>query len=146
MYPQQQSHDREAIVAGAIKEVVSELRLVDVADYVAFIHLERFASVADIVDSAAELYFQPGTLRLGNGGEVHLDWSGEPRIVLDLELKPSGATVYFTLGMTSEHAFVDVNYVSFDRPATEPDENTAFLQAALERCRIRKSEGLRMAG
>jgi hypothetical protein len=146
MHRQQHSSDREAVVADAIKEVVSELRMVDVAYYVAFIHLERFANVADIVDSAAELYFQPGTLKLGNGGEVHLDWSGSPRVVLDLELKPSGATVYFTLGMTDKQASVDVNYVSFDKPSAEPEENTAFLQAALEDARIRKTEGLRMAG
>lgn len=146
MHRQPNSLDREAIVADAIKEVVSELRMVDVTYYVAFIHLERFANVADIVDSAAELYFQPGTLKLGNGGEVHLDWTGSPRVVLDLELKPSGATVYFTLGMTDKHASVDVNYVSFDEPSAEPDDNTAFLQAALEQARIRKTEGLRMAG
>jgi hypothetical protein len=146
MHRQPNSLDREAIVADAIKEVVSELRMVDVTYYVAFIHLERFANVADIVDSAAELYFQPGTLKLGNGGEVHLDWTGSPRVVLDLELKPSGATVYFTLGMTDKHASVDVNYVSFDEPSPEPDDNTAFLQAALEQARIRKTEGLRMAG
>ncbi len=146
MNRQPQSLDREIIVADAIREVVSELRMVDVAHYVAYIHLERFASVADIVESAAELYFHPGTLRLGHGGEVHLDWTGTPRVVLDMELKPSGATVYFTLGMTSEHACVDVNYVAFDNPSPEPDENTFFLRSALQGARIRKSDGMRMAG
>ena len=43
---------REIIVADAIREVVSELRLVDVADYVAYIRLEYFANLADIVESA----------------------------------------------------------------------------------------------
>ena len=146
MHRQPQSQDREIIVADAIREVVSELRMVDVADYVAFIHLERFANVADIVDSAAELYFVPGTLKLGNGGEAHVDWSGKPKIVLDLELKPAGATVYFTLGLTEAHASVDVNYVAFDQPSPEPHENTSFLEAALDAARIRKSEGLRMTG
>lgn len=146
MIRQPHTLDREVIVADAIKEVVSELRMVDVTYYVAFIHLERFANVADIVDSAAELYFQPGTLKLGNGGEVHLDWAGGPKVVLDLELKPAGATVYFTLGLTDQHASIDVNYVSFDEPSPEPEENTVFLQAALEQARIRKTEGLRMVG
>ncbi len=146
MFRQPQPQNREVIVADAIKEVVSELRMVNVADYVAFIHLEQFANVADIVDSAAELYFMPGTLKLGHGGEVHLDWHGEPKIVLDLELKPSGATVYFTLGMTSENASVDVNYIAFDQPSPEPHENTAFLEAALGAARIRRSAPMRMAG
>jgi hypothetical protein len=146
MHRQPHSQDREIIVADAIKEVVSELRMVDVADYVAFIHLEQFANVADIVDSAAELYFQPGTLRLGNGGEVHIDWAGGAKVVLDLELKPSGATIYFTLGLTDRHASVDVNYVAFEQPAPEPEANTAFLAETLEQSRIRKTEGLRMTG
>ena len=143
---QPHSLHREIVVAEAIKEVVSELRLVDLADYVAFIRLEQFANVADLVDSAAELYFIPGTLKLGNGGEVHLGWSGQPKVVLDLELKPSGAKVYFTLSLTDEHASVDVNYVSFDRPSPDPDKNTAILEAVLADARIRKTQDLRMTG
>ena len=67
---QAHSGDREIIVAKAIENVVAELRMVDVADYVAYIKLERFANISDLVASAAELYFMPGTLRLGHGGEA----------------------------------------------------------------------------
>lgn len=140
MNRQPHSSTREIIVADAIKEVVSELRLVDVGDYIAYIRLERFASVADLVDSAAELYFEPGALRLGHGGEAHVGWGQTPRIVLDLELRPAGVTVYFALTMTARHAAVEVNYVSFDEASSDPLENNAFLEAALERSRIRKSE------
>lgn len=140
MNRQPHSSTREIIVANAIKEVVSELRLVEAGDYIAYIRLERFASVADLVDSAAELYFEPGTLRLGHGGEAHVSWGHAPRIVLDLELRPIGVTVYFALTMTAKHASVEVNYVSFDNPSADPLENNAFLEAALERARIRKSE------
>ena len=140
MNRQPHSSTREVIVANAIKEVVSELRLVDVGDYIAYIRLERFASVADLVDSAAELYVQPGTLRLGHGGEAHVSWGHAPRIVLDLELRPGGATVYFALTMSAKHAAVEVNYVAFDDPSPDPRENDAFLEAALERTRIRKTE------
>ncbi len=130
---------REAIVAEAIKDVVGELRLVDVADYIAFIRLEHFATVSDIVDSAAELYFLPGTLKLGHGGEAHVTWASAPRIVLDLELRPAGATVYFALILEDERAAVEVNYVAFERPDPEPHRNTAFLAEAIEGSRIRKS-------
>ena len=146
MNRQAHSETREIIVANSIKEVVSELRLVDAADYISFIHLEQFANIADIVDSAAELFFVPGTLKLGHGGEVHAGWSVPPRVVLDLELKPAGATVYFTLTMADEHAAVDVTYVSFDDPSEDPDENSAFLAGALDAARIRKSQPMRMAG
>jgi hypothetical protein len=146
MNRQAHSNCREVIVANAIQHVVSELRLVDVADYIAFMRLESFASIADIVDSAAELYFMPGTLKLGHGGEAHVGWTESPRIVLDLELRPRGATVYFQLTLSALHASVDVNYVSFDDASANPEENTAFLEGALDDARIRKTVALRMTG
>jgi hypothetical protein len=138
MNRQAHSADREVLVANAIKEVVSELRMVDVSDYVAFIRMGHFANVSDLVDSAAERFFMPGTIRLGHGGEAHLAWTGEPKIVLDLELRPSGATVYFKLAMGAETASIDVNYVAFENAAGTPAENTAFLATAIEQAKIRK--------
>lgn len=140
MIRQPHAASRELIVANAIKETVAELRLVDVADYIAFIRLEHFATLSDLVDSAAELFFMPGTVRLGHGGEARVGWSESPVIVLDLELRPSGATVYFSLTLTADTASVEVNYVSFDKPDADPERNTARLAEALERARIRRTE------
>jgi len=142
MNRQPNSIDREIVVAEAIKDVVSELRMVDVADYIAFIRLERFSSIADIVQSASELYLMPGTLLLGHGGDARVAWEAKPSIMLDLELRPAGACVYFTLHMGDEAAAVEVNYVSFDSPAEDPDANTAYLADALKNARIRKSWGI----
>lgn len=142
MNRQPHSSAREIIVAKAIQEVVSELRLVDVADYVAYIRMEHFANLSDIVESASELYLMPGTLKFGHGGEACIAWTGEPRISLDLQLRPKGATVYFTLSLSALKAGVDVTYVAFDDPSPDPAENTRFLAAALARSRIRKSEPL----
>lgn len=143
MNRQPYADSREVIVAEAIEPVVRELRLVEVADYIAFIRLEHFACLSDLVDSAAELFFLPGTLRLGHGGEAHVDWSGHPRIVLDLELRPPGVTVYFQLTLTENEASVVVNYVSFVHPDEDPSRNTDLLEAAIERARIRKPEQVR---
>jgi hypothetical protein len=140
MNRQPHASSREIVVARAIEPAVAELRLIDVADYIAFIRLEHFACLSDLVDSAAELFFMPGTLRLGHGGEAHVDWSGHPRIVLDLELRPPGVTVYFQLTLTEHEASVVLNYVSFERPDEDPARNTALLGDALERARIRKRE------
>ncbi|MDN5928768.1 MAG: hypothetical protein L0I29_17000 [Hyphomicrobiales bacterium] len=138
---QAHSETREVIVAKAIENVVAELRMVDVADYVAYIKLERFANISDLVASAAELYFMPGTLRLGHGGEAEICWAAPPKIVLDLELRPRGATIYFTLALSDKHAEIDVNYVSFDEPGSDPLANTDFLEAAIADARIRKTHG-----
>jgi|SRR5690606_5624242 hypothetical protein len=146
MNRQPHSSTREVIVANAIGEVVSDLRLVDVGDYVAYIRLERLACVADLVDTAAELYFQPGTLRLGHGCEAHVSWEAPPHIVLDLELRPAGVTVYFSLTLAARDASVEVNYVAFDRPAADPGHNDAFLARALEHARIRRTEPMVAAG
>ncbi|MBZ9740151.1 hypothetical protein [Mesorhizobium sp. CO1-1-4] len=142
MNRQPHAKSREIIVASAIEQVVVELRLVDVADYIAFIRLEHFACLSDLVDSAAELFFKPGTLRLGHGGEAHVDWSGSPRIVLDLELRPPGVTVYFQLTLSETGNTVAVNYVSFEKPGEDPEHNTALLEAVVEEARIRKVEPL----
>jgi hypothetical protein len=122
--------------------VATELRLVDLADYVAFIRMGHLANLADLVEPDAERFFMPGTLRLGHGGDVQLDWTGEPKVCLDLELKPRGATVYFTLTLAAATAGAGVNYVAFEEPAATPEENTAFLEAAIEDSRIRPSEAL----
>jgi len=142
MIRQPHSIDREMVVAEAIQDVVSELRMVDVADYIAFIRLEHFSCIADIVQSASELYLMPGTLALGHGGDLRVSWEDKPSIALDLELRPAGACVYFTLHMADQAAAIEVNYVSFDDPNEDPQANTAFLAEALDKSRIRKTVGI----
>ena len=137
MHRQPHSLEREIIVADAIGPVVSELRMVELADYVAFIRMERFANISDLVDSAAELYFMPGTVRLGHGGEAHVSWTDQPRIVLDLELRPRGATVYAKLTMDPDIAGIEVNYVAFDEPNMDPERNSEFLRSALDMARVK---------
>ena len=146
MNRQPHSSAREIIVASVLREVVSELRLVDVADYIAFIRLEQHGNLADIVESAAELYLMPGTLGFGHGGDVNIGWGGEPTITLDLQLKPRGATIYFALKLSALKASVEVNYVAFDEPSPDPAENTRFLAEALEGSRIQRNAPMAMRG
>lgn len=146
MIKQPHTESREIIVADAIRDVVSELRLVDVADYVAFIRMERFSSIADLVDSAAELYFMPGTLRLGHGGEAHACWSMPPKIALDLELHARGAKVFFTLTLADTNAGVELNYVSFEDASEDADLNTMRLKASLDDARLQMRQPMLKAG
>lgn len=123
--------DREKIVGDAIWPVASELRLMDVADLIAMLRFERYGDLSDVVASAAELFFLPGTVRLGIGGDYTLDWSGEARVVLDLELRPKGVTVYTRLTLEDEKAGVEIDHIVFDSPNEDPDANTALLAEAL---------------
>lgn len=133
------SEQREKIVADAIRPVATELRLIDAADYIALLRFESHGSLADLVSSAAELYFLPGTVNFGIGGNYSLDWDTQPEISLDLELKPDGVTVYARLALGKDTAGLEINHIAFQSPSSDPDENTAFLAKSLNAAKFVKS-------
>lgn len=135
------SAPREVIIAEAIRPVVSELRMVEASDYIAFIRMELFGNIADLVETAAEQYFMPGVLRMGIGGQARVGWGLQPEIELDLELHPGGVSVYFTLGMRADTAFVRITYISFENSDASPEENTQLLESALLRSRFARASG-----
>lgn len=132
------SDQREKLVADAITPVASELRMLDAADLISLLRFEQFGNLSDLVASAAELYFLPGTVRFGAGGDYRLEWGSEPEIVLDLEIKPPGVTVYAQLALRNQSAGVEINHISFQQPSPDPDENTAFLEKSLNAARFKK--------
>lgn len=136
MKSQEFSDEREAIVLQNIRELANDLRYVDVADYVAFVRCERLGNIADIVNSAAELFFYPQTLRFGHGGEVELTWDEPPRVALDLEFSNLGVNVYFQLVLRGECMQVDLRHVTFSEPRPDTAENTQLMARAFANARI----------
>ncbi|MBB5704006.1 hypothetical protein FHS76_003921 [Ochrobactrum daejeonense] len=130
------SNEREAIIARHMREIAADLRLVDPADYIAFIRCELFANIADIVSSATELYFLPGTLELGHGGEYRCDWQSPPAIVLDMEFRHQGVYAYFRLTLTAGTAGVELNHIAFENADDDPARNTARLIRAFDMARL----------
>jgi len=63
------SAEHEKIVAEALSPVATELRMIDAADLVSLLRYERWGNISDLVASAAELYFLPGTVNFGTSGE-----------------------------------------------------------------------------
>lgn len=59
------------IVAEAINPIATELRLLDPADLISLLRFECYGSIADLVSSAAELYYHPGTINFGAGGDIN---------------------------------------------------------------------------
>ena len=133
------STQREKIVADAINPVASELRLLDAADLISLLRFEYYGNLSDLVASAAELYFHPGTINFGLGGNYRLEWDGKPEVVLDLEIKPQGVTIYAQLTLANDHAGIEINHISFQNASDDPDENTALLESGLQRARYSTS-------
>lgn len=134
------TNQRERIVAEAISPVASELRLLDAADLISLLRLELYGNLSDLVSSAAELYFHPGTVVFGAGGDYRLDWGGPPEIVLDLEIKPRGITIYSQLTLTNEQAGLDIKHIAFHDSSGDPDTNTRMLAERLQEARFVKGQ------
>lgn len=128
--------EREKALAEGLKEVASELRLIDAADFVAFIRTEQFANVANLVNSSTELYFKAGTIRFGQSGDIDLEWGGIPSVSLDMEFHHMQVNVYFRLVLQAVHAGVEIDYITFDEGSADPDENTRRLVRAIASARL----------
>jgi hypothetical protein len=130
------THEREKALADGIKEVASELRLIDAVDFVAFIRTGQFGNIGTLVSSSSELYFKPGTIAFGQSGDVGLTWGGTPSICLDMEFHHMRVNVYFRLFLEALNAGIEIDYISFDGGSPDPDENTRRLVEALTSARL----------
>jgi hypothetical protein len=146
MLSSEYSLERERIIAEAIAPFAAEMRLVNVEHFIAFMVLERYAFVADIVKSSAELHFAPGFLELGHGGDVRLDWETLPSICLDLVMRPAGLTAYFSLTLAGAAAHIELTYISFAKPSSSAAENTRLLERSIAAYRIEKPAKHNAAG
>ncbi|OHV83531.1 hypothetical protein [Rhizobium sp. LCM 4573] len=134
------STEREKILARALSPVATELRLLDAADLISLLRFECYGNLSDLVASAAELYFHPGTVNFGAGGEYRLEWSGPAEVILDLEIKPPGITVYARLTLTDAQAGIEIDHIAFADPSESPEENTIFLERSLAEAQFTRSE------
>jgi hypothetical protein len=130
------SREREKALADGLREVASELRLVDPADYIAFIRTEQFGNLRNLVNSSTEMFFKPGTICFGLSGEVELPWGCAPCIALDMEFHHLNVSAYFRLVLQSLQAGIEISYVSFEGGSDDPDKNTQRLVEAIEDARI----------
>ena len=129
-------YEREKTLGHGVRELASDLRLVDPGDYLAFVRSERFANIANLVASSAELFFKPGTIFFGHSGDVDLKWDQTPTVALDMEFRHMRVNVYFRLFLEAQRAGVEITYVAFEGASEEPDENTRRLIEAIADARL----------
>lgn len=140
------SAEHERIVAEALSPVATELRMIDAADLVSLLRYERWGNISDLVSSAAELYFLPGTVNFGTGGEYRLDWDSKPEILLDLEIKPEGVTIYAKLSLADLQAGLEIDHIAFHSDKPDPTTEAEFLERTLSASKfIAKPDGIETA-
>ncbi len=130
------SREREKALADGMRDVASELRLVDPADFIAFIRTEQFGNIRNLVNSSTEMFFKPGTICFGLSGEVDLPWGCTPCVSLDMEFHHLNVSAYFRLVLQSLQAGIELSYVSFEGGSEDPDRNTERLIEAIDDARI----------
>jgi hypothetical protein len=128
--------EREKALADGLRDVASELRLIEATDLVAFIRTEQFGNIANLVNSSTELYFKPGSVRFGQSGDVSLTWGGVPSIALDMEFHHSRVKVYFRLLLEALQAGVEITYINFEDAAADPAQHTRLLIEAIAASRL----------
>jgi len=127
---------RERVLAEGLDRVAAELRLVDPQDYIAFIRMELFGNIANIVNSSTELYYRPGTLKFGMSGDVNISWGEPAQVTLDMEFEHDDVKAYFRLILAGDQAGVELTFLSFATPAADPAVNTRRLGDAMASARL----------
>lgn len=102
----------EKMLGDSLAEVASELRLVEVSDFIAFIRDGHTANLESIVDSSTELFFRRGTLRLGSSSDVVLEWGTPPIVKLGMEFHNHDISIYFHLILESDRVGLEIDYMS----------------------------------
>lgn len=133
--------ERERALAEALTGVASDMRLVDAADFVAFVRTAQFANIANIVASSAELYFKPGTLRFGRSCEADVGWDGQPLVTVSLEFQHKGVLAFCRLMLAADHPSVEIDGLCVTPPCDSTDAETARFIEALNSARISPVRG-----
>jgi hypothetical protein len=129
---------RTKALAEGLREVAAELRLVDLADFVTFIHREQFANIQDLVNSSVELFFKHGTLIYGAMANFDLDWDRSPTVTLGMEFHYQSVTILFDLMLQAKDAGVEIRAISFDGSPASPEEETKIFIEAITAARLLK--------
>ena len=130
------TQERERVLGDGLRDVASELRLIDAVDLVAFIRTEQFGNIKTLVNSSTELFFKPDTIAFGASGDVDLKWGAPPAIGLDMEFRHQSINVYFRLLLEAVHAAIEIHHISFGDGSSDPDENTRALAEAIADARL----------
>lgn len=125
----------EQALTHALMDVACELRLIDIADIVAYVRGDRMGNLFDLVSSSIELYFRPGTLNFACMAEVRSSWAKPPLVEFELDFACDGVAANFNLGLDPWTFSVELRRLRFSGDASAETSLPRFA-AALEKARI----------
>jgi hypothetical protein len=126
----------ERLLAIHLVDVATELREVDAADLVVWIHGNRLGNIASIVASCLEPAFKPGTLRFAISGGIRMTWSGLTEARIDMEFHYLGIDCYFALHIGDSSAGVDIEFLGIDGATCRSPDCVERFQSALNGARL----------
>ncbi|MGO9742443.1 MAG: hypothetical protein ACLPN5_13205 [Roseiarcus sp.] len=127
----------ERILADALVDVATELRLADPAELLLMIRSDHEANIADLVNSSSELFFKAGSLRYGLVARYELGWESTPSVRLDMEFRHAEVTVFFRLTIGRARGGVEVVDIFIDDgEPTDVEVSRARLAQAIAEARV----------
>jgi hypothetical protein len=127
----------ERVLADAMVDVATELRLADPTEFALMIRGDQEANIADLVNSSSELFFKTGALKYGLAAKFDLGWESTPIVGLDMEFRHEAVTVFFRLMIGAARAGVEIIDVLIenDEP-TDAEDSCARLAEAIAGARV----------
>lgn len=105
---------RDQIIASAMVDVATELRLIDPSELIHLIRGEQAANIADLVNSSGELFFRSGALRYALTAGCDVQWDSTPVVRFDMEFHYDAVSAFFRLTIGRSRAGVEVVEVLVD--------------------------------
>lgn len=132
------SRDRELAILAACEDLAEELMLVEPSDYICLLQTGNLVTLADLVTSSIEPFFDEKALTFACSGGYDLSWGRRPTVSLDFEFLHDGIFAFFRMILSHAGADVELNHISFDQIGQSPTANTEHLRQALDTARLRK--------
>ncbi len=126
----------EQIIADAMIDVATELRLADAGELVAMIRGDQTANIADLVNSSTELFFKSGTLRYALTAGCCVQWDATPVIRFDMEFHHAQVCAFFRLLIGRTRAGVELIEIMFDEDRLDCRLREKRLTAAIADARL----------
>jgi hypothetical protein len=129
--------EREQIIADALVDVASELRLTDAAELILMIRNDHAANIADLVNSSTELFFKSGTLRYALSASFKAPWDATPIVEIDMEFRHAAVCAFFRLTIGQRCAGVEIIDILFDEQGLDDWSKSERLSSAFDSARLR---------